>query len=150
MPNIWLVLSTCFSRADSIKFGGFLQKVVVACLHSSAHTVQCLSHVLCPADFQYSAERKMKSLIHNWTKKSKGKGKGSAGGSDQGRGETSSESARSGQEKPSNDSTPTQIYPGMGAKDFGKVTTHLNALPCMLESSYLIAQQTLNLLQACN
>lgn len=88
----------------------------------------------------------MKSLIHSWTKKSKGKGKGSAGGSDQGSRETSSESARSGQKKPSDDSTPTQIHPGMGAKDFGKVSTHPDALPCMLEPFFLIAQQTPNLL----
>lgn len=118
----------------------------MACLHSSAHTAQCLGRVLCPVDFQWSAQRKMKSFIHNWTKKSKGKGKGSAGGSDQGSRETSSESARTGQKKPSDDSTPTQIYPGMGAKDFGKVSTDLDALPCMLEPSFLIAQQTPNLL----
>ena len=92
----------------------------------------------------------MKSLIHNWTKKSRGKGKGSAEGSDQGSRETSSESAWSGQKKPSDDSTPTQLYPGMGAKDFGKVSTHLDVLPCMVEPSSLIAQQTPNLLPACN
>ena len=63
----------------------------------------------------------MKSLIHKWAKKTKGKGKGTAGGSEDGSRETSSDSARVGQKKTMNGSPNTNIYPGMEARDFGKV-----------------------------
>ncbi len=79
----------------------------------------------------------MKSLIHKWTKKSKAKGKDSAGGSENGSRETSSESARVGQKKAANGSPATNIYPGMEAKDFGKVCGIFvcPALYCRVESS---------------
>ena len=63
----------------------------------------------------------MKSLIHKWTKKTKAKGKGSTGGSQDGSREPSSDSARVGQKKTMNGSPSTNSYPGMEAKDFGKV-----------------------------
>ena len=65
----------------------------------------------------------MKSLIHKWSKKTKGKGKGSTGGSDNGSREASSESARLGQRTAVNGSPAANIYPSMEAKDFGKVSS---------------------------
>lgn len=73
------------------------------------------------ANNEWRAGRDMKSLINKWAKKTKAKGKGSAGGSENGSRETSSESARIGQKKAVNGSPATNIYPGMEAKDFGKV-----------------------------
>ena len=73
------------------------------------------------SDVSCSLCRKMKSLIHKWTKTRKEKGKSSAGGSESGSRQSSSESHQYGQNKLGNSNSARSDCPGMEAKDFGKV-----------------------------
>ena len=71
----------------------------------------------------------MKSLIHRWTKTRKEKSKSSAGASENGSRQSSSEMEHYGQKKLSNSNSAHANCPGMEAKDFGKVC-HIMCLAC--------------------
>ena len=101
----------------------------------------------------------MKSLIHKWTKPRKEKSKSSAGGSESGSRQSSSESHQYGQNKLGNSNSARADGPGMEAKDFGKVwymkswpvmhpaqiSRHL--LACHALSAGLIALNSVNMMQ---
>ena len=95
--------------------------VILSCPGTIDTASPTASYMLVNTDVSWPLCRNMKSLIHKWTKTRKEKSKSSAGGSENGSRQSSSESHQYGHNKLGNSNSARADCPGMEAKDFGKV-----------------------------